>query len=459
MEEYRNLIIGSGEAGKYLAWTLAAQGQKTAVVERRYIGGSCPNIACLPSKNLIYSAKVASLRHRAAEFGLSPENAGINAPAVFTRKRTMVKDLVAMHENRYQETGAELVMGSARFTQPRTVEVALNGGGARTLRGERVFLNVGTRATIPDIPGLREASPLTHVEALELDRVPEHLIVLGGGYVGLEMAQAFRRLGSNVTMIVRGSQLAQPEDEDTAEALLALLRDEGIAVCFQAKILGVEGRSGHGCTVRVDVGGSGQTIAGSDLLAALGRTPNTQNLGVEAAGIELDPRGYIQVNDKLETTAPAVWAMGDCAGSPHFTHVSLDDFRIVRDNLAGLDRSTKNRLIPFCLFTDPELARVGLTEKAARASGTPYRAAKIPAAAVLRTRTLGETRGFIKALVEPSSGRILGLTAFMVEASEVMGIVQMAMLAGTPYPVLQDAIWTHPTMAEGVANVFGALRP
>jgi pyruvate/2-oxoglutarate dehydrogenase complex dihydrolipoamide dehydrogenase (E3) component len=458
METYRNLIIGSGEAGKYLAWTLASQGQKTMVVERRYIGGSCPNIACLPSKNIIYSARAASLRHRGADFGLPFNGAPIDAGAVFNRKRGMIRDLIAIHERRYHETGAQLVMGHARLAGPRTVEVELNGGGTRNMEAERVFLNVGTRAAVPEIPGLAAAAPMTHVEALDANRIPEHLIILGGGYVGLEMAQAFRRLGSHVTVIERSSQLAPQEDEDTGEALLNLFRDEGISVCVNTKLLGVQGHSGNDCLVKIEVAGSEQTVQGTDILVAVGRVPNTDGLGLEAAGVELDTRGYVRVNHRLETSAPDVWAMGDCAGSPHFTHVSLDDFRIVRDNLAGAQRSTKDRLVPFCMFTDPELARVGLTEKGARQAGIPYQVGKIPGGAVLRTRTLGETRGFVKALVEPSTGRILGLTAFLAEASEVMGIVQMAMLSGTPYTLLQNAIWTHPTAAEGVASVFGALQ-
>jgi pyruvate/2-oxoglutarate dehydrogenase complex dihydrolipoamide dehydrogenase (E3) component len=373
---------------------------------------------------------------------------------VLARKRDMVDALIAMHLDAYKASGAELIMGAGRFIAPKTIEVNLNDGGTRVLTGDRVVLNLGTHATIPDIPGLAAAEPLTNVEALELDRLPDHLVVIGGGYVGLELAQAYRRFGSRVTIIETGPQLAGREDPDVAAALEEMLRDEGIVAHLAAKVLGVRGRSGQTVSLQLHTPSGDQTIEGSDILVAVGRTANTNRIGLELAGVALDARGYVAVNDRLETSAPDVWAVGECAGSPQFTHVSEDDFRIIRDNLAGGDRTTRNRLVPYCMFTDPPLARVGLSEAEAQRQGIAVRVAKLPIVAVLRTRTTSETRGFMKALVEANGDRILGFAMLGAEAGEVMAVVQTAMLAGMPYTGLRDAILTHPTMAEGLVALF-----
>jgi pyruvate/2-oxoglutarate dehydrogenase complex dihydrolipoamide dehydrogenase (E3) component len=458
-EEYDIVVLGSGEAGKYIAWTLAKKGKKVVVIERRWIGGSCPNIACLPSKNVIHSAKVASYFFRSEEFGISKENTRIDMSAVRDRKRKMVSGLVDMHLDLYKKSGAELVMGSGRFVGLQTIEVALADGGTRTFRGENVIINTGTRATIDPIPGLHEAGPLTHIEALELDHVPKHLLILGGGYVGLELAQAMRRFDSGVTIIERNNRLAHREDPDISEALHELCKDEGIDVVTSVHITRVEGKSGKHLKLHGTRDGSEMTLEGTHLLVASGRKPNTGDIGLELAGVEITDRGYVKVNERLQTTAPRVWAVGDCAGSPHFTHISFDDFRIVRDNLTGGDRVTTGRQVPFCMFTDPELARIGLSETEAKEQGIEYRLAKIPMVAVLRTRTLSETRGFMKALVDTASDRILGFTAFGVEAGEVMATVQVAMIAGLPYTALRDAVFTHPTMLEGLIPLFSGVPP
>jgi pyruvate/2-oxoglutarate dehydrogenase complex dihydrolipoamide dehydrogenase (E3) component len=426
-------------------------------VERKWIGGSCPNINCLPSKNEIWSAKIADLVHRAEKFGMVTGSTALDMVRVRERKRDMVNGLIAMHLEKYKASGAELIMGAGRFVAPKTVEVQLNDGGSRVLTGDRVFLNLGTHATIPPIPGLADARPLTNIELLELDWVPKHLLVLGGGYVGLEFAQAYRRFGSRVTVIEYGPQLLGREDPDIAEEVRRILRAEEIDVLLGADVLRVEGQSGAGVRLRVRTAEGEQTIAGSDILAATGRTPNTAGIGLDVAGVELEPRGYVKVNDRLETTAPEVWAIGECAGSPQFTHVSFDDFRIIRDNLAGGKRSTRDRLVPYCLFTDPPLARVGLSEAEARQRGVAVRVARLPMSAVLRTRTTGETAGFMKVLVEAAGERILGFTMIGPEAGEVMAAVQTAMLGGLPYTVFRDAILTHPTMAEGLNALFAAI--
>jgi pyruvate/2-oxoglutarate dehydrogenase complex dihydrolipoamide dehydrogenase (E3) component len=456
-EHYEVLILGSGEGGKYLAWHLARSGRRTAVVERRWIGGSCPNINCLPSKNEIWSAKVAYLLHDAAQFGVVAGSVAVDMVKVRQRKRDMVDGLITMHLEKYRTSGAELIMGEGRFVAPKTLEVRSTDGTTRILTGERVFLNLGTRATIPPIAGLGESRPLTHIEVLELDRLPAHLIVLGGGYVGLEFAQAYRRFGSRVTVIEHGSQLLSREDPDVAEEIRRLLSAEEIDIILGAEVLQVEGRSGEGVRLRLRTAGGEKTIAGSDILAATGRTPNTAGIGLETAGVQLGDRGYIKVNDRLETSAPDVWAIGECAGSPQFTHISFDDFRVIRDNLAGGNRSTRDRLVPYCLFTDPPLARVGLSETEAQHRGIPVRVAKLPMNAVLRTRTIDETNGFLKVLVEAQGDHILGFMMVGPEAGEVMAVVQTAMIGGLPYTVLREAIFTHPTMAEGLNSLFAAV--
>lgn len=457
VERFDVLIIGSGEAGKWTAWTTAQEGLRTAVVERSLIGGSCPNIACLPSKNVIHSAKVADLAHHGGDFGVQTDKSPVNMAAVRARKRKMVDDEIKAHLERYRASGAQLLMGEARFVAPKTVEVRMNDGGTRTLYGNRVFLNLGSRAAIPDIPGLREARPLTHVEALELDRVPGRLIILGGGYIGLEFAQAFARFGSSVTIVERGPQLLAKEDKDVADALAGILREDGVDVHLNAAVTEVEGVSGESVRLRVRSPERTWTIEGTDILAAVGRVPNTQAITLGKTGVNLDDRGYIQVNERLETSAPDIWAMGDCAGSPQFTHVAFDDFRIVRDNLHGGSRTTRGRLIPFCVFTDPELARVGLNESEAASTGRTFRVTRLPMAAVLRTHTTSETRGFMKVLVSSDSDEILGFTALGAQAGEMVAVVQTAMLGKMPYTALRDAILTHPTMAEGLGVLFAAV--
>jgi pyruvate/2-oxoglutarate dehydrogenase complex dihydrolipoamide dehydrogenase (E3) component len=428
-------------------------------VERRWIGGSCPNIACLPTKNEIWSAKVAHQVRHGAQFGAMTGPVVIDMPTVRRRKHAMVDAQIAAHLQNYKASGAELIMGSGRFVAPKTLEVRLNEGGTCVLTSEKVFLNIGTHATIPNISGLEAARPLTHVEALELDYVPAHLIVLGGGYVGLELAQAHRRFGSRVTVIEHGPRLmGGREDPDVADEMQRILCDEGIEVVTRPRRCGVRPVR-RGVVIVVRTASGERNIAGSDILVALGRTPNTAGIGLAEAGVELDARGYIRVNGRLETSAPDVWAMGECAGSPQFTHVSHDDFRIIRDNLAGGQRSTRARLVPYCMFTNPPLARVGLSETEAHRQGVTTRVATLPTSAVLRAKTTGETQGFMKVLVGASDDRILGFTMIGAEAGEVVAVVQMTMLAELPYPMLGDAILAHPTMAEGLGFLFSNVPP
>jgi pyruvate/2-oxoglutarate dehydrogenase complex dihydrolipoamide dehydrogenase (E3) component len=455
-EEFDLVILGGGTGSTVAAWTLAGEGKRVAVVDRKYIGGSCPNIACLPSKNIIHSAKVASYIRRSTDFGIALNGFAIDMSGVRERKRKMVTGLNDMYLEIYRNTGAEFILGTGRFIAPKTVEIALANGNRRQLRGTNVIISTGTRATLDAIPGLAEAEPLTHVEALELDRIPEHLLVIGGGYVGIELSQAMRRFGSRVTLIERNQILMPKEDEDICDALRTLLQEEGIDILLSAQVKNLTGKSGDAVSIIVDQNGTEKIVKGSHVLVAAGRTPNTEGLGLGLAGVELTDRGYIKVNEGLQTTAPGVWAIGEVAGSPQFTHISLDDFRVVHANLTGGNRVTTGRQVPFCLFTDPEFARIGLSEKQAQANGVPYRLFRVPMEAVLRARTLSETRGFLKALVQVDGDRILGFTAFGVGAGEIMTSVQVAMTARLPYTALRDAILTHPTLVEGLIPLFSS---
>jgi pyruvate/2-oxoglutarate dehydrogenase complex dihydrolipoamide dehydrogenase (E3) component len=458
-EQFDVLVLGSGTGGKLIAWYMAQSGRRTAVVERRWVGGSCPNIACMPSKNEIASAKVAHLAHDGGPYGTVTGSVTVDMATVRRRKREMVERQITQHLQIYRTSGAELIMGSGRFLAPKTLEVKTNDGGTRVLAADKVFLNVGTHAAIPNVPGLEAAQPLTHVEALELDYLPQHLIVIGGGYAGLEFAQAYRRFGSDITVIESGPQLMAREDIDVSREMRRILRDEAIEVLVEAELLQVLGRSGDKVTLTVRTPSSEQRIDGSDILVATGRIPNTAGIGLEEAGVELDGRGYIRVNGRLETSAPDVWALGECAGSPQFTHISEDDFRIIRDNLAGGNRSTRDRLVPYCMFTDPPLARVGLSEGEAERQGVVVRVAKLPMNSVLGAQATDQMEGFMKALVGDGDDRILGFTMIGATAGEVMAVVHTAMLAGLSYSRLADADFAHPTMAEGLSSLFSSVPP
>ena len=371
----------------------------------------------------------------------------------------MVQGLIDTHLKNYKESGAELIMGSGRFVGARTLEVSLNDGGTRTLVGDKVFLNLGTHAAIPNVPGLEAVKPMTHIEALELDVLPAHLIVIGGGYAGLELAQAYRRFGAEVTVVESAQHLMSREDADASSEIRRILAGEGIEIDVSAEFIKAGGRSGDAVSVVVRTSAGEKTIKGSHILLAAGRVPNTAGIGLDKAGVELDARGFVKVNERLETIAPNVWALGECAGSPMFTHISEDDFRIVRDNLAGGRRSTRDRLIPYCMFTDPPLAHVGLSEGEAERQGVKTRVAKLPMKAVLRAQATGETEGFMKALIAEGDDRILGFTMIGADAGEVMAVVQTAMMADLPYTRLRDADFAHPTFSEGLNFLFSAVPP
>ena len=459
-ERYDIVVFGGGKAGKTLAMNQAGAGKRVAMVEAGMIGGSCINIACIPTKALIRSAQIVEMVRRAEETGLVRAGPATTAMGrVAARTAEVVAGMVEITRHAFEASGLELLLGWGRFTEPRVIEVA-TAAGPRRVTGERIYLDLGTRAAIPPIPGLREAAPLTHVEALTLDVLPARLLVIGGGYVGMELAQAFRRLGSEVVVIESGRQLAAREDADVAAAIGDQFAEDGIGLALEARIAEVTGRSGEEVTVRL---ADGQAFTGSHLLAAAGRQPMTGGIGLELAGGELDARGCIRVDERLQTSAPGIWAMGEAAGSPMFTHIALDDYRVAQSGIvggiAGGTRTTAGRMVPYCVFIEPEFARVGLSEAEARQAGIAYRLATLPMDVVPRARTLGERKGFMKALVAADGDRILGFAMLGAQAGEVMAVVQMAMLGGLPFTALRDGILAHPTLAEGLNMLFAAVGP
>ncbi|EPR23497.1 MULTISPECIES: dihydrolipoyl dehydrogenase family protein [Agrobacterium] len=453
IEKFDFLIFGGGKAGKTLAMEQAKAGKKVAVVEAGMIGGSCINVACIPSKTLIRSAEVAHTIKNTAEFGVTVDSVRHSIDLVRDRTARVVAEMVATNKAGFNASGFDLILGWGRFVAPKTIQVETENG-VRMLTGDQVFINLGTVADIPDVPGLSEADPITHVDALKLGELPTRLIVIGGGYIGMELGQAFRRLGAEVTIVERGPRLAPREDVDVSEAILKILNSEGVDVALSAYDLTVSGRSGDRVTVHC---ADGRSFEGSHILVASGRKPRTANIGLELAGVEVDERGFVKVDDRLRTTAPDVWAMGEVAGTPMFTHASLDDYRIVKSAMSGGDRTTKDRTIPYCVFIDPEFARIGKNETDMAKDGADYRVANLPVDVIPRARTLSLRKGFMKAIVARDSDIILGFSMLGVNAGEVMSVVQMAMQGGLPFTALRDGIFAHPTITEGLNMLFANL--
>ncbi|MFC4529950.1 dihydrolipoyl dehydrogenase family protein [Sphaerisporangium dianthi] len=452
MDDVDLLVVGGGKGGKTLAMDAARGGRRVAMVERGMIGGTCINVACIPTKSLVTSARLLQRIRRADEVGVRVDKAQADLPLLRAHKEGVVGGMVDLNHRQFIDSGMDFILGTARFTAERTVEVNLADGGRRVLRGADVVIDTGTVPRVPVVPGLAEVSPLTSETIMELARIPDHLVVIGGGYVGLEFAQMFASFGSDVTVLDQNARLLPGEDPDVSEVLTGFLREDGVVIHTGVQVERFSGGPGA-VTVRL---ADGREIVGSDVLVAAGREPVTRDLGLAAAGVEVDDLGFVKVDDRLATSAPHTWAVGDVAGSPQFTHVSLDDYRILKANLAGGDRRTTGRLVPWNLFTDPELARVGLTETRARAAGMDVRVAKLPVAAIPRARTMRDTRGLWKAIVDRRSERILGVALLGPESSEVLTVVQTAMLAGLPYTALRDAIIAHPTMAEGLNALFAS---
>jgi pyruvate/2-oxoglutarate dehydrogenase complex dihydrolipoamide dehydrogenase (E3) component len=460
-EHFDFISLGSGEAGKYIAWTIASKGKTVAVIEEKWVGGSCPNVACLPSKNVIFSAHVAH-NARSTSYGLQSTNAPADMKAVIDRKRAMVNAMVEVHRGKFASSGAKLISGRGRFVGPKTIEVITPDGQRRTLTADTVVVNTGSRAVVDErISGLKEAKPLTHVEFLELETLPSHLIVLGGGYVGLELAQAARRLGAQVSVIEHNARVLKKEDPDVSELLQSLLAGEGIKFYTNAKANAITGESGSEVTVEGVSGATPFTIKGSHILAAAGRLPNTEDIGLETSGIKVTASKHVKVDEHLRTTYDGVFAVGDCAGSPYFTHAGFDDFRIVVNQLVGNgQKSTKGRHVASCIFTSPEVAQAGLREEEAKRAGNEYRLAKVPMTVFLRTNTLGdgESQGFAKALIAPDD-TILGFTAIGTGVGELLPAIQLAMQEKITYDKIRDMILVHPTLNEGLVGLFMAVPP
>lgn len=454
IEYYDDIVLGGGKAGKTLAPALVAAGRRTALIEREptMVGGSCINVACIPTKTLLASAEVATSARGAGAYGVTTGAVTVDAVAAQGRKTAVVEALRAKNlETLDRALGANLVFGHARFLGPSTLEV-VGPDGVRTFEAQRIFVNTGARPDVPEVPGLSSLGFFTSETLLDLNEVPDHLLIVGGGFIALEFAHLYRSWGSEVTVVVRGRLLPQV-DTEVAARVLQSLRDEGITVHLGARVAAASA----GPTLVLEGPDAPSSVTGTHLLIATGRRPNTDALDLAAAGVAVDPRGFIVVNERLETLVPGVWALGDVTGGPQFTHLSLDDFRVVHSNLVlGVPRTTRGRLVPSCLFIEPELAQVGLTEDQAQSQGLVYRVARLEAVQVPRARTLGKTKGLLKALVGPDD-RILGCTLFCHAAGEMISTVQLAMTGGLPYTVLRDGLLAHPTMTEGLNLLFGAL--
>ncbi len=456
---YDAIVVGAGQAGGPLSTALANAGWKTAIIEREHVGGTCINEGCTPTKTMVASARVAYLARRGADYGVQTGPITIDMIKVRQRKRDIVDSFRNGSQRRIESTpGVDLLMGEASFTGPKTLEVRLNNGEIRQITVNTIFINAGDRPAKPSIPGIDKVSTLNSTTIMELDRVPEHLLIVGGGYVGLEFGQMFRRFGSHVTVIQRGAHLLAREDVDVAEEVANILREDGIEVLLETRPVHVEQPSADTIQLKVQTPTGERTLTGSHLLMATGRVPNTDWLNLDAAGVQTDKQGHIHVNERLETNVPGIYALGDVKGGPAFTHISYDDFRIIRTNLLEKgNASIHGRLVPYTVFIDPQLGRVGLSETEARAQGRNIRVAKMPMSYVARALEVDESRGFMKAVVDADTGQILGCAVLGIEGGEIMAILEVAMMGKVPYTTLRDGIFAHPTLAESLNNLFSTL--
>ncbi len=459
MEHIDAIIIGAGQAGVPLLGALAEAGKKTVLIEREHAGGTCVNEGCTPTKTMVASARAAYLARRGPDYGVHTGDISIDMAKVRDRKRHVAG---ASHDSNEKgvrsHKGGEYIEGEAHFTDAHTVEIALKAGGTRTLSADLIFINTGGRPAMPKVPGLAETPFLNSTSIMELDSVPEHLIVMGGGYIALEFGQMFLRFGSRMTIIEQQARLVGREDQEFSEAITAMFREDGADIRVDTKVTSVA-RDGDGVSVTVEHAGKPETLRGSHLLVAVGRTPNTDKLNLGAAGVAMTPSGHITVNDKLETNVPGIYALGDVNGGPAFTHISYDDYRIIRDNLLhGASRTRSDRPTPYTMFTDPELSHIGLSEADARKQGLNIQVTQMPMTYVARAIEADETRGLMKAVVDADSKQILGYTVLGIHGGELMTVVQMAMQGKVPYTVLQDMVFSHPTLSESLNNLWAYLK-
>lgn len=455
LKHYKAIVIGAGQAGTPLCQALAAAGWKTALVEREHIGGTCVNVGCTPTKTMVASGRVAYLAHRGENYGVKTGKLRINLRRVRERKRAIVKLFRTGSQTRIEKAkNLDLIFGTATFTGPKSIRIHEKGGRQRTLTADYIFINAGARPAVPELEGLKNTPFLDSTSIMELDKVPEHLLVLGGGYIGLEFGQLFRRFGSRVTIIQSGDQLLGREDADVATEVTSILKQDGIQIFLNAKAEKVD-RSGKRIQLKIRLGKKSQILSGSHLLVATGRVPNSDTLNLAAAGIATDRRGFIKANAKLEANVEGVYVLGDIKGGPAFTHISYDDFRIIRTNLIeNGNASTESRLLPYTVFIDPQLGRVGLSETEAREQNRKIRIAKMPMSYVARALETDETRGFMKALVDAETNQILGAAVLGIDGGEIMSQIQIAMMGKLPYTVLSNAVFSHPNLSESLNNLF-----
>ncbi len=457
-QTYDAIVIGSGQGGNPLAMALAGAGKRTALIERSHVGGTCINEGCTPTKTMVASGRVAYLARRGADYGVHTGTVSVDLKKVRQRKRDIVDSFRNAGQKGIENTqNLELIFGEASFAGPKTLAVKLKSGKQRTLSADRFFINAGTRASRPPLPGLEKVQFLDNVSIMELDAVPNHLVVLGGGYIGLEFGQLFHRFGSKVTVVQSGDQLLNREDRDVAEEVTKILHEDGLEILLNAKATKVD-QANDKIRLQMVSSGKSTTVEGSHLLVATGRVPNSDTLNLNAAGIQTDQHGFIKVNHRLETSVEGIFALGDIKGGPAFTHISYDDFRILRTNLIeGKSASTEGRQVPYCVFIDPQLGRVGLTESEAREQKRNIRVGKLLMTSVARALEVDETRGFMKAIVDAKTNQILGAAVLGIEGGEIMSVLETAMMGKLPYTALRDATYAHPTLAESLNNLFMAM--
>ena len=457
-EQYDAIVIGAGQSGSPLSTTLAGVGMKTAIIEREHVGGTCINEGCTPTKTMVASARIAYLTKRAADYGVNARRVTVDLKKVRQRKRDIVDSWRNSGQKRIEETdGVDLIFGEAKFLEPKNIHVKLNDGNSRELTADKIFINTGARPVIPPLTGLELIPYLNSTSIMELDEIPEHLLVLGGGYIGLEFGQMFRRFGSEVTIVQRGNQLLAREDKDIAEEVHKILEDDGIEILLNTEVVSIENK--NGISLKVNTQNNEKEIEGTHILVATGRRPNTDQLDLDAAGIETDQRGFIKVNNKLETSVSGIYAMGDVKGGPAFTHISYDDYRIIKSNLLeNGNRATDDRLVPYTVFMDPQLGRVGPSETEARKKGYNIKIAKMPMSYVTRALEIEESRGLMKAVINADNDQILGCAILGIEGGEIMAILQMAMIGRIPITKIRNSIFAHPTLAESLNNLFSSVE-